>query len=71
MEEAPAHAHNAARGTFIEAGGVQQPAPAPRYSATPAGAPVMAGADDTHALLGELGYTMDRIDRLRSAGALK
>ena len=34
MAEAPAHPHNAARGTFVDAGGVLQPAPAPRYSAT-------------------------------------
>ncbi len=35
MGEAPAHPHNAARGTFIEVNGVMQPAPAPRFSATP------------------------------------
>ncbi|PWG03786.1 carnitine dehydratase [Sphingosinicella humi] len=32
MAEAPAHPHNAARGTFIEADGLVQPAPAPRFS---------------------------------------
>ncbi|WP_150293245.1 CaiB/BaiF CoA transferase family protein [Sphingobium estronivorans] len=32
--DAPHHPHNAARGTFIEVGGVLQPAPAPRYSST-------------------------------------
>ena len=32
MAEAPAHPHNAARGTFIEAQGLVQPAPAPRFS---------------------------------------
>jgi len=31
--EATVHPHNAARGTFVEAGGVVQPAPAPRFSA--------------------------------------
>ncbi len=41
MAEAPAHPHNAARGTFIEVGGVVQPAPAPRYSATVCDTPVM------------------------------
>jgi alpha-methylacyl-CoA racemase len=30
--EASAHPHNAARATFVEAGGVIQPAPAPRFS---------------------------------------
>ena len=41
MADAPSHPHNAARGTFIEVGGVMQPAPAPRYSVTATGAPVM------------------------------
>jgi len=31
MAEAPAHPHNAARGTFATFGGVVQPAPAPRF----------------------------------------
>jgi alpha-methylacyl-CoA racemase len=35
LKEAPSHPHNAARGTFVEVGGVVQPAPAPRFSATP------------------------------------
>ncbi|MCA0407264.1 MAG: CoA transferase, partial [Proteobacteria bacterium] len=33
LAEAPAHAHNAARGAFVEIGGVVQPASAPRFSA--------------------------------------
>lgn len=36
LAEAPRHPHNVARGTFVEAGGLIQPAPAPRFSATPA-----------------------------------
>jgi alpha-methylacyl-CoA racemase len=35
LAEAPRHPHNAARGTFVEDGGMVQPAPAPRFSATP------------------------------------
>ena len=35
LTEAPEHPHNRARGTFTSLGGVLQPAPAPRYSATP------------------------------------
>lgn len=34
LDEAPNHAHNAARSAFVEVGGVVQPAPAPRFSAT-------------------------------------
>jgi alpha-methylacyl-CoA racemase len=39
LDEAPRHAHNASRGVFIEVDGVPQPAPAPRFSRTPAGKP--------------------------------
>lgn len=35
MEEAPQNPHNVARKTFVEVEGVVQPAPAPRFSATP------------------------------------
>lgn len=38
-DEAPAHAHNQARETFIELDGVVQPAPAPRFTRTPAAIP--------------------------------
>jgi alpha-methylacyl-CoA racemase len=37
--EVAGHPHNDARGTFIEVNGVTQPAPAPRYSATPCDPP--------------------------------
>jgi alpha-methylacyl-CoA racemase len=35
LAEAPGHAHNAARGTYVEHEGVTQPAPVPRLSRTP------------------------------------
>jgi alpha-methylacyl-CoA racemase len=35
LREAPRHPHLAARGTFTETAGTVQPAPAPRFSATP------------------------------------
>ncbi|MFC9272642.1 CaiB/BaiF CoA transferase family protein [Streptomyces zhihengii] len=35
LREAAAHPHLAARSTFVDHGGVTQPAPAPRFSATP------------------------------------
>ena len=38
-DEAPLHGHLAARATFVEVDGIVQPAPAPRFSATPAGPP--------------------------------
>lgn len=46
--EAPHHPHLAARGTFVDHDGITQPAPAPRFSATPASVrsgPVLPGAD--------------------------
>ena len=36
MSEAAQHPHNVRRGTFVEIAGTPQPAPAPRYSRTPA-----------------------------------
>ncbi len=69
LAEAPAHPHNLARGTFTEAGGVVQPMPAPRYSATPTVAPRMAdGHTDTDALLDGLGYAADTITALKAGG---
>ena len=38
LSEAPLHPHNASRGTFLDIGGVVQPAPAPRFLDPPAGA---------------------------------
>lgn len=43
LTEAAQHPHNVARGVFVEVGGQQQPAPAPRLSRTPARQPA-AGA---------------------------
>ncbi|MEU6552315.1 CaiB/BaiF CoA-transferase family protein [Streptomyces sp. NPDC046915] len=48
LREAPHHPHLAARGTFTEHGGITQPAPAPRFSATPTTVrtgPARPGAD--------------------------
>ncbi|WP_225840019.1 CaiB/BaiF CoA-transferase family protein [Streptomyces sp. NK08204] len=48
LSEAPHHPHLAARGTFTDHGGLTQPAPAPRFSATPATirtGPALPGAD--------------------------
>jgi len=58
-DEAVADPHNSARGTFVEAGGVTQPAPAPRYSASATVAPSMPGARDDVATLVRLGFEDD------------
>ena len=76
MTEAPSDPHLAARGTFTTAGGVVQPAPAPRFSADvgggaigalPAGAIAPVGAH-TRAVLAEAGFA--DVDELLSAGAV-
>jgi alpha-methylacyl-CoA racemase len=66
MADAPGHPHNAARGTFTEVAGVTQPAPAPRFSRTPAGqpAPPPPPGADTSAILAELGYSPAEITAL-------
>ncbi|WP_097956972.1 CaiB/BaiF CoA transferase family protein [Streptomyces sp. wa1002] len=48
LTEAPHHPHLAARSTFVEHSGLTQPAPAPRFSATPVsvrGGPARPGGD--------------------------
>jgi alpha-methylacyl-CoA racemase len=53
FREAFDHPHLRARGTYVEHGGVVQPAPAPRFSATPAvlrGGPPVPGQDTAEVL---------------------
>ncbi len=65
FDEAATHPHNVARGTFVTAGNVVQPAPAPRYSASATVPPRMAGASDSAAILVEAGFSADEIAALR------
>ena len=55
--EAPMHAHNRARETFVEIDGVVQPAPAPRFSRTPPTRPASASSSavDAKTILAEWG----------------
>lgn len=72
LDEAPRHPHNVARQTFVELGGVVQPAPAPRFSATPGaiqGPPPAIGAHDREAL-GDWGFSDAEIEALKASGAL-
>ncbi|HEX6866975.1 MAG TPA: CaiB/BaiF CoA-transferase family protein [Caulobacteraceae bacterium] len=72
LEEAPKHAHNVARQTFVEVAGVTQPAPAPRFSATPGeiqGPPPTIGAHNDEAL-GDWGFSGAAIAALKEAGTL-
>jgi alpha-methylacyl-CoA racemase len=70
--EAPDHPHLAARQVFVENAGVVQPAPAPRFSATPAAIrrPPPRAGEHTDEVLGELGFDRQEIRRLRESGAV-
>jgi alpha-methylacyl-CoA racemase len=71
LAEAPSHPHNTARDTFITAGNVLQPAPAPRYSPHKTTPPRMPdGQTDTRTILAELGYDTDRIATILNAGGI-
>jgi alpha-methylacyl-CoA racemase len=72
LEEALHHPHNVARGTFVEVDGAPMPAPAPRFSRTPAAAGEIAEIGSaTAALLAEVGYTAPEVADLRAAGAIE
>ena len=72
MREAPAHPHNAARGTFVEFHGAQAPAPGPRFSRTPGELRTISCAPGAHTdeALAAWGFGRDEIDALREAGAV-
>ena len=69
--EVAAHPHNRARGTFVQVNGVQQPAPAPRLSVTPAApcAPIGGPGSDSARLLAELGLSPAEAEALLAGGA--
>jgi alpha-methylacyl-CoA racemase len=72
MVEAPKHPHNAARGTFADAFGVIQPAPAPRFSRTEGaiqGHPPVAGEQTKSAMI-DWGVAPDRVAAMLKTGAL-
>lgn len=70
--EAAAYVHNAERGTFVERGGIVQPAPAPRFSRTPAALgrrPPHPGAHSTEALL-DWGVDPEQVASWLRSGAI-
>jgi len=70
LKEAPEHAHNASRNSYVRVAGVTVAAPTPRFSETPAEAapqPPALGAD-TAAVLTDLGYTDAEQTELKHAG---
>jgi alpha-methylacyl-CoA racemase len=72
LREAPLHPQSQARQGFVSIGGVLQPAPAPRFSRTPAAVPEPCALPGQHGavILAELGFAEGEIERLKSEGAL-
>ncbi|GAA4940593.1 alpha-methylacyl-CoA racemase [Actinomycetospora succinea] len=72
MEESARHPHNKARGLHIDAFGVTQPAPAPRFSRTPSGTPTPPATPGQHSAeaLADWGVDRDRIAKLQEAGVV-
>lgn len=66
LEEAQQHPHNVERKTYVDVGGMQQPAPAPRFSRTEAQVNFAARpyGEDTDAVMRELGYGDAQVDQL-------
>lgn len=72
MDEAPLHPAARTRKTYLDLGGVMEPAPAPRFSRTPA-AVKNAPPDPkemTASTLSRWGIVQERIDKLEQAGVL-
>jgi alpha-methylacyl-CoA racemase len=72
MSEAAAHPHNMARRTFVDIEGRVQPAPAPRFSRTPATvgrAPAHPG-QHSREILADWGMSAERIEALVESGAV-
>jgi alpha-methylacyl-CoA racemase len=71
--EAPEHPHNVERKTFIDVGGVVQPAPAPRFSRTPGRvtAPGAAIGEHGREILEDWGFDDAEIERIAAEGGLR
>ncbi|MEM6543866.1 MAG: CaiB/BaiF CoA-transferase family protein [Pseudomonadota bacterium] len=70
-----AHEHPAAveRNSYLDIGGVTQPAPAPRFERTPSSVahPAHANGEDTDQILSSMGFANDEIADLRAIGAVQ
>ena len=72
LAEAARHPHMADRATFVDHGGILQPAPAPRFSRTAPDIrlPPAAPGGHTDEALGDWGFSSSEIAALRDAGAI-
>jgi alpha-methylacyl-CoA racemase len=73
MAEAAVHPHNVHRQTIVNAGGVDQPAPAPRFSRTSPELGLLPAhpGQHTRAILADWGLGTERIEALVLSGAVK
>ena len=73
MSEAAEHPHNVERKTFVEVGGVAQPAPAPRFSRTvpEIGGPPAHPGQHTREVLLDWGLDEARVNHLLESGAAR
>ena len=73
LREAPAHPHNRARDTFVEANGALQAAPAPRFSRTPAAiqGPTPNPGQHTREALEQWGFGAADVEALLAKGAVR
>ena len=69
LSEAVAHDHLAARGTYVEIDGVTQPAPAPRFSRTPASVSLAPAPPGSHTREALSAWGVDDVDALLASGA--
>jgi alpha-methylacyl-CoA racemase len=72
MTEALVHPHAVARDGFVEVGGIAQPAPAPRFSRTPAmvARPGARVGEHTEEVFAEAGMSPERFRKLCANGAI-
>jgi alpha-methylacyl-CoA racemase len=73
MSEAAVHPHNVERGTFVQVEGIDQPAPAPRFSRTvpEIERPPAHAGQHTREVLADLGLSAERVQALVDAGAVR
>src|SRR5262249_38313821 len=73
MSEALEHPHNRSRESFVEIDGIRQPAPAPRFSATPTQVqmPPPRIGEHTDAILADWGFAPAEIAALHASGAVR
>lgn len=72
FDEAMAHDHNVARAAYVEVAGRLQPAPAPRFSATPAAVPEATprGGNEAAEAVALWGIETHRMEALKASGVV-